>query len=182
MTLPLLVSFKRTPSCLPTALYLIVLFLTQCSPNARGASKFGKANPLPQTTFCVHRITHYSNFGYYKLLSQSNPVPEEPSRTYMCSPLTTPPSKYPTSWVQGGCWYSRVWEYRMLVQPFHRGLIWAILFLAKIFCNTVVTRSAFSPQLSLLPGIPYDPNMYCTWTFHRASHSIMAPKVTEVFL
>ena len=90
-------SFLRA-RILVSPLYILTSLLLYSSICARGASKFGKANPLSQTVLmCTASLT--TPVLVSETSSQSSSVTFIPYRTYVCNLMITFPIKYPTSWV-----------------------------------------------------------------------------------
>jgi hypothetical protein len=70
----------------------------------------------------------------------------------------------------------------MLVIPIPSEDLHMQSFIAKTFCNTAVTHSAFTLQLGFFPGIPFTPNSYMHLDFQPQGFTFdyWLPKVTEV--
>ena len=95
----------------------------------------------------------------------------------MCNPLITPPSKYPTSWVQG-CWYCRVRRYIDVGAAFTFCGLMYNLFLAEIFCNIAVTHSAIFSTIGSSSGSISQPNLVLHMDFiPQGSQSRCGPRM-----
>ena len=83
---------------------------------ARGASNFGKANPLPQPFLCSPLHSLFQFFVTSEARSQSSLVLYSMLGLILRGLMTTLPSKYSTSWMRR-CWYCLNRRCRMLVMP-----------------------------------------------------------------